>query len=343
MRSKIFIIILFCLFYITEFAKASATVAGFDITPDQLTNGQVYVRTSAATTVTVHIYCTQTMDNIPFTLNIAVGSSNVGSPTPPYTGTNVYANFTITASDFAGGTFLDYVKTITIDARTQSLGNKSLGLFNVPSFAEYQWIYPMLYIQGQGTFDQFPTQYNNTQFNFAIQAIQNGTPIAANDNQAVLTVGQSIYSPDHNTRLTLQNDGNLVVYKKNSSGVETALWSTETQGKGSKSLYFQTDGNLVVYGGTAGVGSHGTGLWASNIYSYTGLGSVTHAFYYLQNDGNFVFYWPNYDRSLRLVYVIAGAADATTSRSTHIGSLNHALYTPAQNQSYASYFTPTPY
>lgn len=67
-----------------------------------------------------------------------------------------------------------------------------------------------------------------------------------------LTAGQQIFSPNGNYRLTMQGDGNLVLY-----GPAGAIWATGTLVAGS-SASFQADGNLVVYSGSGAV------LWASN-------------------------------------------------------------------------------
>lgn len=52
-----------------------------------------------------------------------------------------------------------------------------------------------------------------------------------------------IYSGNGEYFLTFQNDGNLVLYYKNSS---SPIWASNTVGKGTRAI-FQSDGNLVVY------------------------------------------------------------------------------------------------
>ena len=47
--------------------------------------------------------------------------------------------------------------------------------------------------------------------------------------------------------LIYQEDGNLVLYENNGSA-PTAIWSTNTQGRGAWRAYMQDDGNLCVYG-----------------------------------------------------------------------------------------------
>ena len=75
-----------------------------------------------------------------------------------------------------------------------------------------------------------------------------GTIINFSNTIPMLTPGQSIFSPNGLYRLTLQTDGNLVLYQENLPG-ETGLWSTRTNGQTAGSVFFQTDGHLVVYSG----------------------------------------------------------------------------------------------
>jgi len=58
-----------------------------------------------------------------------------------------------------------------------------------------------------------------------------------------------------------EEDGILVLYKRNEDGSWEVVWKSKTDGKGIAGAYaaFQGDGNLVVYGGTPE-----RALWASN-------------------------------------------------------------------------------
>jgi NlpC/P60 family len=49
-----------------------------------------------------------------------------------------------------------------------------------------------------------------------------------------------------NARLTMQGDGNLVIYAD-----QGVIFSTNTAGRGGNRILMQTDGNLVLYGGSA--------------------------------------------------------------------------------------------
>ncbi|WIB65313.1 hypothetical protein [Curtobacterium sp. MCBD17_040] len=58
----------------------------------------------------------------------------------------------------------------------------------------------------------------------------------------VLTAGQSLWDTAKRRELIVQADGNVVVYKD-----KKAAWSTRTNGKGGTKLTLQSDGNLVLY------------------------------------------------------------------------------------------------
>ena len=90
-----------------------------------------------------------------------------------------------------------------------------------------------------------------------------------------LTPGQSLVSPNGEFIAALQGDGNLVVYRV---GNNTALWASNTFGKGGVKLIMQGDGNLVLY--TA----RNQPAWASNT---NGKGQ---SFVRMQDDGNLVVY-----------------------------------------------------
>lgn len=178
------------------------------------------------------------------------------------------------------------------------------------------------------TLDVFFTNSSTLQYNMqqVSPSTNTGTKITVSDSQPVLIVGQSIYSPSHSCRLTLQTDGNLVLYKENSNGTETGIWSSRTVGQASTGLYFQTDGNLVLYGGNHSPSNPAPGVWASMLYNNTGPNTVHYAFYLLQDDGNFVEYWPTYDKTYGGVWAVVAATDTGDPSggkvTTHGGNLN---------------------
>jgi len=213
-------------------------------------------------------------------------------------------------------------------------GNSYTSLSSYDQVA-FQYLYP---VGGVEPHDAFPSSYAFTLFNYAAPATINATIISVSDTQPILTVGASLYSPNGSCRLTLQTDGNLVLYRENSNGTETGIWSSRTQGHTAGALYFQTDGNLVLYApGSSPTGTH-TSLWASMLYNNSGLGTVQYAKYYLQDDQNLVMYWPTYHGG-SFVYVVLAASDTQGGIvGPHPGNLNHPLWNPAFNQDYGYTF-----
>lgn len=97
-----------------------------------------------------------------------------------------------------------------------------------------------------------------------------------------LLLGQSIYSPNGAVRLTLQPDGNLVIFNLRDTTGNPVIWSLGTHNSGAAFLRMQTDGNLVLYrAGGASV------VWNAQT---TNSGAVRAN---IQNDGNFVLYRAN--------------------------------------------------
>lgn len=88
-----------------------------------------------------------------------------------------------------------------------------------------------------------------------------------------LSTDQKLCSTDGRYTFSMQNDGNLVLYR---SGVKDACWASSSSGT-SASLLLQSDGNLVVY-------ASNSAKWASNTNGQTAQKLV------LQNDGNIVLY-----------------------------------------------------
>ncbi|RKT53669.1 ricin-type beta-trefoil lectin domain protein [Saccharothrix australiensis] len=93
-----------------------------------------------------------------------------------------------------------------------------------------------------------------------------------------LSAGQSKWSPDGRFRLTMQPDGNLVLYAQADGA---ALWSSVTWGSGATHAILQPDGNLVVY--TAA----GEAKW----HTWT-FGTAAERFV-VQSDSNIVLYGPD--------------------------------------------------
>ena len=97
-----------------------------------------------------------------------------------------------------------------------------------------------------------------------------------NANEAI-TAGQSVASCDKRFELSMQTDGNLVLYQLSPF---KAIWATMTQRQGGYKAFMQDDGNFVLY--TVG----GVALWSTHTYGNPGSALA------LQNDGNLVLYEP---------------------------------------------------
>ncbi|MBK8972131.1 MAG: hypothetical protein IPM37_12445 [Hahellaceae bacterium] len=69
-----------------------------------------------------------------------------------------------------------------------------------------------------------------------------------------LNAGQSLFSRNGRYRLSMQTDGNLVIYNPNAP-----IWASGTYRSDANTLVMQTDGNLVMYGA-------GGPRWASNTW-----------------------------------------------------------------------------
>ncbi len=84
-----------------------------------------------------------------------------------------------------------------------------------------------------------------------------------------------------NVDLILQNDGNLVMYRKGNHSI--VYWKTNTVGSGATQLLFQRDGNLVLY-----TANYARAVWASGTSNKCG-GWETPALS-TQGDSNMVVY-----------------------------------------------------
>lgn len=95
------------------------------------------------------------------------------------------------------------------------------------------------------------------------------------DSGATLGSGATLYSPSGNMALTMQTDGNLVLYAPG----HVAIWATGTSNAGNGTILAeQTDGNLVVIA----PGNHP--VWASGTSGHQGT------VLQVQDDGNSVQY-----------------------------------------------------
>ena len=110
---------------------------------------------------------------------------------------------------------------------------------------------------GSGTADHLSLQNdgNAVVYTSADKAVWSAGRSNANRlcTSGLLHAGQALYSPSERYELTMQTDGNLVVYDNGK-----AIWASNTSGTGSANyMVMQNDGNVVVYT------SAGKAVWAS--------------------------------------------------------------------------------
>lgn len=107
----------------------------------------------------------------------------------------------------------------------------------------------------------------------------NNSAAPSNTTATTLNSGETLHmddyllSPDAQSVLTLQRDGNVALYAN-----FNLIWETATHGTSADHLTMQADGNLVVYS------QAGQALWSSNTQGNPGARLVT------QTDGNLVIY-----------------------------------------------------
>lgn len=160
------------------------------------------------------------------------------------------------------------------------------------------------------------------------------------NNSSGAPVWSSGTSGHATSTLSMQSDGNLVLYSTSS----VALWHTGTHGNAGAALVMHDSGNLVVYGaawrvlwmtdtdyaGTRGCGGLGSGAGLSrgqSVFSCGGRYQLAH-----QGDGNVVLYSQRRSRAIW--------SSGTPGRSTSVfamqGDGNLVLYAPDNRALWAS-------
>lgn len=134
----------------------------------------------------------------------------------------------------------------------------------------------------------------------------------------------SITSPNGNYVLVLQTDGNLVIYR---NGTNTVMWASNVYVKKPSAsdkfkLYYQNDGNLVVYKQDSS-GYYTIVFWAANNTfvpsNDANLSSVKYGFWVMQDDGNFVLYYPS--TKFYGAFNIIAATNSDNSPSKNFGKI----------------------
>ena len=110
-----------------------------------------------------------------------------------------------------------------------------------------------------------------------IQPLNGPSSVSVLNPTQGLVSDQNLMSTDGHYGLSVQGDGNLVLYK-NGNGSPTALWASNTSGHQAGYLLMQGDGNLVFYG------PDDIALWSSGTANNPGAYAV------MQTDGNLVVY-----------------------------------------------------
>ena len=101
--------------------------------------------------------------------------------------------------------------------------------------------------------------------------------------------------------LTMQSDGNLVMYK-NSGGV---AWASNTARSGATKMLFQTDGNLVLYKSDGR-----TAVWSSRTANKCTAPNASPVIA-LQSDSNFVIYCKNPVMTMRPKFEVVWATNTS--------------------------------
>lgn len=266
-----------------------------------------------------------------------VGSIAIGSTTPPTVDISTWQSSCTPSNaqlvDIAQNGLIslsDLIADSTKSAAIKSAINTYLSNNQVNDIVTSTNTYP------------FPSWYSTKSWNYVYTMDPlTFTKIGINDNKPILTVGQAIYSPNGYYKLTLQQDGNMVLYRGNGSGSWTGIWDSQTVGKASNHVQYQSDCNLVIYN------SSNQSMWGDNIYDVNGsifryssynLSTDNLPFFAMQNDGNLVEYWPAYTSdSHQFVYICFAATDTGQgNNSPHHGNLH--TFTTAFRYAQGSYF-----
>ncbi len=106
------------------------------------------------------------------------------------------------------------------------------------------------------------------------------------NHKSYLFEGESVVSPNGAYVLTMQSDGNLVLYKGSCVGNPScAVWHSHTyREQGQYYMAMQEDGNLVIYKGRPPARTE-LSIWSSRTY-----GPAGHFFLSVQDDGDLVIY-----------------------------------------------------
>jgi hypothetical protein len=134
---------------------------------------------------------------------------------------------------------------------------------------------PGTYVENFNLVAEGITWMNGPGLYFVINVVtpNSGSASTVIPNGTTMTPGTVELSPDGNTALAVQNDGNVVLYIEGK-----AVWDTNTYGDSISKLVMQSDGNLVLYN------TSGVAVWNASTYGNSGDHLA------VQSDGNLVVY-----------------------------------------------------
>jgi hypothetical protein len=184
-----------------------------------------------------------------------------------FTGANVKFDANDQAWVSTGTSILNGARAVVIIPR-QPLANGTYCVSVTNSGTPIQWSFT---VGGSPTTTPAPCGSGTVATSTPTPAATGTGQLAANQG---LNVNEQLLSPNGKTRLLMQSDGNLCLYRVDTGAY---LWGTSTGGKSATHLLMQTDGNLVLYN------SDNTAVyWSSGTQGHPGARLA------LRDDGNLV-------------------------------------------------------
>jgi uncharacterized protein YkwD len=244
-------------------------------TPNALTNCAGY-STPTGASLTLQLPSAPQVTGV--TLSMAGVSGNL--PSCWFDGDNVQftANEKSAGWDTVGKTILTYANAVVIIPQ-QPLSNGTYCISVTNAGAPINWSFtvgsspvaaPAPCGSGSGSGSAATTT--------PVPAAPTATPAASGTGRLAagqgLNTGDQLFSPNGKTRLIMQTDGNLCLYRMDTGAF---LWCSGTSGKGGTHVVMQSDGNFVMYNG-----NNSAAPWSSSSYGHAGASLV------LRDDGNLV-------------------------------------------------------